>query len=52
MQDEQTYLLEQVTQGEMQDVQLKVVLSAYLPVAQELELTQVELAKNKEEFDC
>ncbi len=36
MQDEHIVLLEQVTQGDTQEIQLKVVLSAYLPMLQEL----------------
>ena len=52
MQDKHIYLVEQVMQGDMQLVQLKVILSAYLPKAQELELTQVEFDRNMEEFVC
>ncbi len=39
-------------QGDKQLTQLKVVLSAYLPTVQELELTQVQFDKNIEKFDC
>ena len=39
-------------QGDKQLTQLKVVLSAYLPIVHELELTQVQFDKNMEKFDC